>query len=61
MYRFAKRPSELYSQLYSVDRTELKKGDIKNLFHILPVTTDVLPVSEEVSDSDVISICRGRL
>lgn len=61
VYRFAKRPSELYSQLYAVDRIELKKGEIKKLLLILTVTSDVLPVSEEVSDSDVISICRDRL
>ena len=52
---------QLYSQLYAVDRIELKKGEIKKLLLILTVTSDVLPVSEEVSDSDVISICRGRL
>lgn len=53
MYRFAKRPSELYSQLYAVDRIELKKGEIKKLLLILTVTSDVLPVAEEFSDSDV--------
>lgn len=53
VYRFAKRPSELYSQLYAVDRIELKKGEIKKLLLILTVTSDVLPVTEEFSDSDV--------
>ena len=53
MYRFAKRPSERYSPLYAVERIELNKGEIKKLLLILTVTSDVLPVAEEFSDSDV--------
>lgn len=61
VYRFAKRPSELYSQLYAVDRIELKKGEIKKLLLILTVTSDVLAASEEISDSDVLFAPLDRL
>ena len=54
VYRYARRPNTLFSQLYVADRIELKRGETKKLLFILTITPEFF--RDELAHSDVYSI-----
>ena len=54
VYRYARRPNTLFSQLYGADRIELKRGEMKKLLFILTVTPEFF--QDELDYSDVYKI-----
>lgn len=45
MYRYAKRPNELYSSIYKTSKAELKKGESRRFLLFLVVTKEILESS----------------